>query len=63
MLDAAASTLCRPEFIGLARQFRNVVQAEDRAADAALKVITRPLSERLRRHPKLRTEQPMGVLT
>jgi hypothetical protein len=64
MLDSAAiaSSHVGAEFIGLARVFRNVVQAEDRAADAVLNAIARPLKERLRRHPKLRPEHPMGVL-
>jgi hypothetical protein len=50
------------EFLGLARQFRNVVAAEDRVVDAALDVISQPLRERLRRKPSLRRETPMGCL-
>jgi hypothetical protein len=41
---------------------RNQVAAEDKVVDAALTTITAPLRERLRHHPKLRPEQPMGVL-
>jgi hypothetical protein len=62
VLDATASTRVRAEFVGLARQFRNVVQAEDRAVDRVQNVIAAPLRDRLRHHPKLRSEQPMGVL-
>ena len=62
MLDSAASSHVGAEFIGLARVFRNVVQAEDHAVDRALNAIAAPLRERLRHHPKLRPEQPMGAL-
>jgi hypothetical protein len=50
------------EFTGLARQFRTAVQAEDHRVDQALAVIEPPIRERLRTHPKLRPEAPMGVL-
>jgi hypothetical protein len=62
VLDAATSSRVPAEFTGAARVFRTAVQAEDRVVDRALNVIARPLKERLRRHPKLRPEQPMGVL-
>jgi hypothetical protein len=61
MLDTAASTRVPAEFIGLARQFRTAVRAEDKAADIVLAAIKTPLRERLRRHPKLRTEQVFGT--
>jgi hypothetical protein len=39
-----------------------LVIAGRKLVDAALNAITPPLRERLRKHPKLRPEQPMGVL-
>jgi hypothetical protein len=65
MLDSATSSTSSHvpgEFIGLGRQFRNVVHAEDRAIDAAVDVIIAPLRERLRKHPRLRAETPLGVV-
>jgi hypothetical protein len=62
VLDSPASSRVPVEFIGLARQFRTVVQAEDRAVDRAQNLIAAPLRERLRKHPRLRPETPMGVL-
>jgi hypothetical protein len=44
------------EFRGLARRFRNEVQAEDVRLEKALPAVTAPLVARLRRHPRLRHE-------
>jgi hypothetical protein len=60
--SAVASTRVPAEHLGQARLFRNQVAAEDRIVDAALSAITKPLVERLRQHPKLRPQQPMGAL-
>jgi hypothetical protein len=59
-----SATLLRPavprvpvEYVGLARRFRDAVQAIDTETDRALAAITAPLRARARRHPKLRHEQ------
>ena len=44
------------EFVGLARAFRNRVDAADRAIRPALRAVARPLEQRLTRHPMLRAE-------
>jgi hypothetical protein len=62
MLDAASSSRVGAEFTGLARMFRSAVKAEDKQVDVALAMITTPLRARLRRHPRLRPEAPMGTL-
>jgi len=50
------------EYAGLARLFHREVQIDDREAEKAHRVITKPLRYRVQRHPRLRPEQVAGAI-
>ena len=61
MFETPERTRVGAQWLGLARQYRRDVKAEDRLFDAALVKLASPLRARLKRHPKLRHEMIAGT--